>query len=89
MARTAPAYEVPPRKVVAVEHPLVIKNLENGLKTFGRNKPFERVSKEFLSTYYFPHTGLVISLVTSNRRNLLAQFSRLSSPNPANIIEAS
>jgi general transcription factor 3C polypeptide 5 (transcription factor C subunit 1) len=40
----APAYKVPPRKVVAVEHPMVIKNLDNGLKTFGTNRPFERVS---------------------------------------------
>jgi hypothetical protein len=74
MASTAPAYKVPPRKVVAVEHPLVIKNLENGLKTFGKNKPFERVSSIPFPTYLFSHTvqdqglcrvGLVISLVTS------------------------
>jgi len=30
--------------VIAVEHPAIIKNLDNALKSFGRNNPFERVS---------------------------------------------
>ncbi|TVY44231.1 Transcription factor tau subunit [Lachnellula occidentalis] len=42
-ASAAPVYKIPSRKVVAVEHPLVVKNLENGLKTFGKNQPFERL----------------------------------------------
>ncbi|KAH8805962.1 RNA polymerase III transcription factor IIIC subunit-domain-containing protein [Xylogone sp. PMI_703] len=33
---TVPAYTVKSREVVAVEHPMVIKNIDNGLKTFGR-----------------------------------------------------
>ncbi|RKF56549.1 General transcription factor 3C polypeptide 5 [Erysiphe neolycopersici] len=41
---TANSYEIPPlRKIVAVEHPMIIKNLDNGIKTFGTNHPFERV----------------------------------------------
>jgi len=64
----APAYQVPPRKVVAVEHPMVIKNLDNGLKTFGTNRPFQRVSSFLLTlpTGIVPNyrAGLVISLVT-------------------------
>jgi len=40
----APTYEVAPREVIAVEHPAIIKNLDNALKSFGRNNPFERVS---------------------------------------------
>ncbi|TVY73448.1 Transcription factor tau subunit sfc1 [Lachnellula suecica] len=39
----AAACTVPPRKVVAVEHPMIVKNLEKGIKTFGTNRPFERV----------------------------------------------
>lgn len=39
----AATYEIPFRKVVAVEHPMIIKNLDNGIKTFGTNHPFERI----------------------------------------------
>ena len=62
----APVYTVPPRKVVAVEHPLVVKNLENGLKTFGRNRPFERVRLNPISLFVLdlPRASLVICLVT-------------------------
>ncbi|POS87149.1 hypothetical protein EPUL_000546 [Erysiphe pulchra] len=42
-AAAASSYEVPLRKIVAVEHPMIIKNLDNGIKTFGTNHPFERV----------------------------------------------
>lgn len=40
----APYFEAAPLKIVAVEHPCVVKNTDNGLKTFGRNPNFERVS---------------------------------------------
>ena len=40
----APTLEVASREVVAVEHPAIIQNLDNAIKTFGRNHPFERVS---------------------------------------------
>ncbi|KAH7374197.1 RNA polymerase III transcription factor IIIC subunit-domain-containing protein [Cadophora sp. MPI-SDFR-AT-0126] len=39
----APIYKIAPREITAVEHPLIIQNLDNGLKTFGTNKPFERI----------------------------------------------
>ena len=42
--RLAPEFEIGPREVVAVEHPAIIQNLDNGIKTFGTNQPFERVS---------------------------------------------
>jgi len=32
------------RDVVAVEHPLIIRNLNKGIKTFGLGQPFDRVS---------------------------------------------
>jgi hypothetical protein len=46
---SAPIFEVTRRDVVAVEHPMVVKNLENALKTFGvggdtTGRPFRRVS---------------------------------------------
>jgi len=40
----APEFKIGPREVVAVEHPAIIQNLDNGMKTFGTNQPFERVS---------------------------------------------
>jgi general transcription factor 3C polypeptide 5 (transcription factor C subunit 1) len=42
--RFAPEFEVGSREVIAVEHPAIIQNLDNGIKTFGTNQPFERVS---------------------------------------------
>ncbi|KAI9650994.1 tau 95 subunit of transcription factor TFIIIC [Ciborinia camelliae] len=40
---SAPIYTIPPREVVAVEHPLIIKNLENGIKTFGRQPQWNKI----------------------------------------------
>lgn len=40
----APEFELGTREVFAVEHPAIIQNLDNGIKTFGRDQPFERVS---------------------------------------------
>ncbi|RDL36349.1 uncharacterized protein BP5553_05701 [Venustampulla echinocandica] len=40
---SAAAFNIDPREVVAVEHPMIIKNLDNALKTFGTNRPFERM----------------------------------------------
>lgn len=34
---SAPIYAIPQKEVVAVEHPMVIKNIDNALKTFGRS----------------------------------------------------
>ncbi|KAB8292124.1 hypothetical protein EYC80_007867 [Monilinia laxa] len=40
---SAPVYTIPPREIVAVEHPLIIKNLENGIKTFGRQPQWNKI----------------------------------------------
>ncbi|CAD6502891.1 BgTH12-02565 [Blumeria graminis f. sp. triticale] len=39
----APTFLIPRRKIVAVEHPMIVRNLDNGIKTFGTNLPFERI----------------------------------------------
>ena len=36
-------YPIAPRELTAVEHPLIIKNLDKGLKTFGRKPDFDVV----------------------------------------------
>ncbi|KAH6666860.1 RNA polymerase III transcription factor IIIC subunit-domain-containing protein [Halenospora varia] len=39
----APAFKIPPTQVVAVEHPMIAKNTDNALKTFGGNKAFGHI----------------------------------------------
>ncbi|KAK8047669.1 transcription factor tau subunit sfc4 [Apiospora saccharicola] len=39
----APVYEVSQRKVVAIEHPCIIKNLDRGIKSFGPNPKFHKL----------------------------------------------
>ncbi len=48
-ASAAPTYLIPPRQIVAVEHPMIIENIDIGLKTFGKEKPFARVSPQPVS----------------------------------------
>ena len=44
---TAPTYTIPRRSLGALEHPLIIKNLDKGIKTFGQNNAFRSVSPSF------------------------------------------
>lgn len=39
----APILTVPSINFVAVEHPMIVKNIDNALKTFGRGHPFKQV----------------------------------------------
>ncbi|PQE29754.1 hypothetical protein CJF32_00000412 [Rutstroemia sp. NJR-2017a WRK4] len=52
---SAPTYAIPSREVVSVEHPLIIQNLDNGIKTFGRapnwSKILEGTEDECLPLY--------------------------------------
>lgn len=41
---TAPSYSVPVREIVALEHPMIIKNIDKGLKTLGTGVPPRQVS---------------------------------------------
>ncbi len=43
----APIFKVPSRKIIAVEHPMVVQNIDNGIKTFGNSRPFQRVGLHF------------------------------------------
>ncbi|KAJ5051009.1 uncharacterized protein L3040_002875 [Drepanopeziza brunnea f. sp. 'multigermtubi'] len=40
---TAPIYQIAPREITAVEHPMIVQNLDKAMKTFGRNRPFKRI----------------------------------------------
>ncbi|KAL2177890.1 RNA polymerase III transcription factor IIIC subunit-domain-containing protein [Thermothelomyces heterothallicus CBS 202.75] len=40
---TAPIYTIPPRRLGALEHPMIIKNLDKGIKTFGQNNAFRAI----------------------------------------------
>ncbi|KAK4467014.1 putative transcription factor tau subunit sfc1 [Cladorrhinum samala] len=39
----APTYPIPPRRLGALEHPMIIKNLDKGIKTFGQNNAFQAI----------------------------------------------
>jgi general transcription factor 3C polypeptide 5 (transcription factor C subunit 1) len=39
----APTYTIPPRRLGALEHPLIIKDLSKGIKTLGQNNAFQAV----------------------------------------------
>jgi general transcription factor 3C polypeptide 5 (transcription factor C subunit 1) len=39
----APIHTVPVKEIVAVEHPMVVKNIDKALQTFGRGMPFKQV----------------------------------------------
>ncbi|OTB05213.1 hypothetical protein M426DRAFT_320028 [Hypoxylon sp. CI-4A] len=39
---SAPIFEVPERKIVAIEHPCIVMNLDKGLATFGRDPDFQK-----------------------------------------------
>lgn len=58
-AGSAPIYMVPRREIVAVEHPMAIKNIDNGLKTFGRGSPLTQVRRS-------THTMGLINRPTGN-----------------------
>ena len=47
----APAHTLQGREVFAVEHPMIIQNLDKALKTFGTNRPFRRV--RFYIPFFF------------------------------------
>lgn len=42
--RTAPWYRIPPRRIVAVEHPGVIQNIDRGLQTLKGSDGIAKVS---------------------------------------------
>jgi len=42
-AGKAPTYVIPPRRLGALEHPMIIKNLDKGMKTFGQSNSFQSV----------------------------------------------
>lgn len=49
VSASAPTFEVPSRKIVAVDHPCILLNLENGLQSFGPKPNFQKVSYRPLS----------------------------------------
>jgi general transcription factor 3C polypeptide 5 (transcription factor C subunit 1) len=41
---SAPTFAVPMREIVALEHPMILKNIDSGLKTLGSGVPLQQVS---------------------------------------------
>ncbi|KAK4138653.1 hypothetical protein BT67DRAFT_413220 [Trichocladium antarcticum] len=42
-ADAAPTFTVPPQRLGALEHPMIIKNLDKGIKTLGQNNAFQAI----------------------------------------------
>ncbi|KAH6649005.1 RNA polymerase III transcription factor IIIC subunit-domain-containing protein [Truncatella angustata] len=42
----APYFEAPPYNIIAVEHPCIVKDVDNAMKTFGREPNFQRLLGE-------------------------------------------
>jgi hypothetical protein len=68
---SAPAFAVPMREIVALEHPMIVKNIDNGLKTLGSGVPLQQVSiclqcGEGLSRSlcFLTHSGFLLACTT-------------------------
>lgn len=58
---SAPTFDVPERKIVAVDHPYILLNLENGLQSFGPKPNFDKVSDCLIRAYNGTDTDIVQS----------------------------
>jgi hypothetical protein len=58
---SSPVYTVPRRKVVAVEHPMAINDVDTTMKTFGRGAPLAQVSPGFTITALAVFMGSYLS----------------------------
>ncbi|KAI9733468.1 MAG: tau 95 subunit of transcription factor TFIIIC [Claussenomyces sp. TS43310] len=70
-AHHAPFFTVPGREIVAVEHPMVIKNVDNGLKTFGTDPQFKYILtpddyEACLPIYLRPHDPTCAPILSHN-----------------------
>lgn len=59
-SRTAPFYPVPPRRLVSLEHPAVIRNLDRAMDTLQGNAGIEnvRLTAHLLKYFRFDHTDM-------------------------------
>jgi len=56
---TAPRYAIPARRLGALEHPLLVKDVDKAIQTFGMN-PSLQVVRPSLLIISFPITALTI-----------------------------
>ncbi|KAK9414391.1 putative Transcription factor tau subunit sfc1 [Seiridium unicorne] len=50
----APYFEAPPQKIVAVEHPCVIKDIDKGMRTLGRDPNLQRLLSDDIGRVSLP-----------------------------------
>lgn len=75
----APVHSVPPNDIVAVEHPMIIQNLDNALKTFGRGMPYKQMmdpacAEDILPLFLRPndpYCAMIDSQITSTTNVVL------------------
>jgi hypothetical protein len=80
---SAPMFAVPMREIVALEHPMIIQNIDNGLKTLGSGVPLQQVSTPslVLEAQRFSlgpsrlESGFANSYMIMNKANLSRSYS--------------
>ncbi|CZR69071.1 related to TFC1 TFIIIC (transcription initiation factor) subunit, 95 kD [Phialocephala subalpina] len=78
----APVFKVPEREIIAVEHPMIVQNIDNGIKTFGNNHPFQRIvessdAQDIVPLYLRYDDPMVVPIYSHNSatNNLLLKIT--------------
>lgn len=58
--KSAPTYQIPSTRLAALEHPCVVMDLDNAMKTFGSQPQFQSVSED--------ETPLAVTVTNFKRR---------------------
>lgn len=73
----APVYPIPDTKITALEHPMIIKDVDKAIQTFGRNPNLSSVSASV--PLLFSHAGQPLSFNPDHRRLGAARLGPLVS----------
>ena len=59
-----PCYDIPARRITSLEHPLIIKDLDKGLKTFGNQPDYgavRRCNKKRCKKKILSHPNIILA----------------------------
>jgi hypothetical protein len=63
-SKHAPRYSLPARRLGALEHPLIIRNVDRGIQTFGTNPSFQAVKQ---TLFFSQKDSTVIDMLVDSR----------------------
>ena len=64
-SKHAPRYSIPARRLGALEHPLIIRNVDRGINTFGTNPSFQAVKQTLF--FFQQKDSTVIDMLVDSR----------------------